>query len=253
MMLERPTGGSTPELPIPKPVGSETDGLAATSTNAVLDDPRALQILSTEHWALLSVRALTYTDAFSRAGMFLSTLSAATVALALVAQASDFGEGLIVFALVILPFVLFIGLATFVRLGQVNNEELLAVQAMNRIRRGYFDMVPGISTYFATAGRDDAESVMKTLMFGTSSASTGRAGELLHWFVTTPGMVAVIDAMLAAVIAALVVVQLRQAMALTVAVGALVFVAVLALLAFRSAGEMLTLKGRLEVRFPTPK
>ncbi len=46
-----------------------------------------LQILSTEHWSLLASRSLAWNESFSRAGMFLSTLSGAIVALALVAQA----------------------------------------------------------------------------------------------------------------------------------------------------------------------
>jgi|SRR5437773_12185568 len=52
-----------------------------------------LQILSTEHWSLLASRALAWNESFSRAGMFLTTLTGAIVALALVAQASAFGEG----------------------------------------------------------------------------------------------------------------------------------------------------------------
>src|SRR6188474_2718425 len=81
-----------------------------------LSDPRALTILTTEHWSLLSQRSLAWTETFARAGMFLATLSAATVALALVG--SVMRDGFVMFALVILPVVLFIGLATGVRLRQ---------------------------------------------------------------------------------------------------------------------------------------
>jgi hypothetical protein len=75
-----------------------------------------LQILTTEHWSLLSTRALSWNEAFSRATMFLSVLAGAVVALALVAQATAFGEGFLTFALLVLPVVLFVGVATFVRL-----------------------------------------------------------------------------------------------------------------------------------------
>ena len=75
-----------------------------------------LQILTTEHWSLLSTRALSWNEAFSRATMFLSVLSGAVVALALVAQATAFGEGFVTFALLILPVVLFVGVTTFMRL-----------------------------------------------------------------------------------------------------------------------------------------
>ena len=44
-----------------------------------IDDPRALQILSTEHWSLLTTRSLAYNESFSRAGMFLTFLSATLI------------------------------------------------------------------------------------------------------------------------------------------------------------------------------
>ena len=75
-----PTGaGDTPRGP---------DGAAAPG--AGLLDPRALQVLTTEHWSLLSARSLAYNEAFTRAGMFLSFLSMSLVALALLAQAMAF-------------------------------------------------------------------------------------------------------------------------------------------------------------------
>src|SRR5207249_2463398 len=47
----------------------------------------ALQILATEHWSLLATRALTYQESLGRVNMFLTILSGAVIALALVAQA----------------------------------------------------------------------------------------------------------------------------------------------------------------------
>src|SRR4030088_1874120 len=76
-----------------------------------------LQILSTEHWSLLASRSLAWNESFSRAGMFLTTLSGAIVALGLVGGATGFGEAFTLFALVILPVALFIGVATVMRLG----------------------------------------------------------------------------------------------------------------------------------------
>src|SRR5881628_1486079 len=112
MTFERVTaGGGIGTEPAPVPRQGES-----VSTGAVSPAMR-LQILSTEHWSLLASRSLAWNESFSRVGMFLSTLSGAIVALALVAQASAFGEGFTLFALVILPVVLFIGVATSIRLG----------------------------------------------------------------------------------------------------------------------------------------
>lgn len=41
---------------------------------ASIDDPRAIQLLATEHWSLLSARVLAYNEAFVRAGIFLTFL-----------------------------------------------------------------------------------------------------------------------------------------------------------------------------------
>ena len=47
-----------------------------------------MQILTTEHWSSLASRGLAWNESFSRAGMYLSTLSGAMVALGLVAGIS---------------------------------------------------------------------------------------------------------------------------------------------------------------------
>lgn len=80
--------------------------------------PAALrvQILATEHWSLLGTRGMTWNEIFSRTGTFLTILSATVVALSLVAQATGFGADFRVFALLVLPVVLLVGLATYIRL-----------------------------------------------------------------------------------------------------------------------------------------
>ena len=69
---------------------SEATGSSPPGPVTSLEDPRALQILSTEHWSLLSARSLAYNEAFTRGGMFLSFLSMSFVALALLAQGMSF-------------------------------------------------------------------------------------------------------------------------------------------------------------------
>lgn len=51
-----------------------------------------MQILATEHWSLLATRNITYSAVFSRASILLTVVSAAVVALALVAQVTEFGH-----------------------------------------------------------------------------------------------------------------------------------------------------------------
>ena len=71
----------------------------------------------------------------------------AVVALALVAQADDFGDGFVAFALVLLPVIYFLGFVTIVRLAQVNLENARWVQGMNRIRNAYLQLSPELEPY----------------------------------------------------------------------------------------------------------
>ncbi len=118
-----------------------------------------LQVLATEHWGLLATRSLAWNESFTRAGMFLTTLSGAIVALALVAQATEFGSEFVLFALVILPVVLFIGITTFLRMGASNYYDALCVVGMNRIRHAYMQITPEVEPYLVMGTHDDEASV----------------------------------------------------------------------------------------------
>jgi hypothetical protein len=203
-----------------------------------------LQILSTEHWSLLATRSLTWNEAFSRAQMFLSVLSAAVIALALMAQATEFGEGFALFALIILPVVLFLGVATFVRLVGANIDENRWVIGMNRLRGAYLEMAPHLERYFVTGHHDDARGIMITAGWGDSPT--------LHGFVTTPSIVAVICGVVAGVVAALGVGQLGLATEPAAAVGAAVFVVSVAVANRYQAASWSKVERRFQPTNPTP-
>jgi len=176
-----------------------------------------LQILATEHWNLLATRSLSWNESFSRANMFLTVLTGAVVALALVAQATSFGDGFVLFALLILPVVLVIGLATFVRLTEVNSEDVHWVYGMNQIRHAYLDMEPDLRPYFVTGSTVDEGGIIQTY------GSHGTGSVYLHGLVTTPATVAFVNAMLAAVLGVVALIQWQMAMVPAVAVGGALF------------------------------
>jgi hypothetical protein len=184
-----------------------------------------LQILATEHWSLLATRSLSWNESFARAGMFLTLLSGATVALALVAQADSFGEGFVLFALLILPIVLFVGLATYVRLLEINNEDYVWVLGMNRLRGAYLEIDPELAKYFVTGTSEDAQGIFRT--FGSLPATAGNLDTgLFHGFVTTPTTIAFVDAMLAAVLAAILAMQVKMSMLPAAGIGIVAFVVI---------------------------
>lgn len=249
-MLERTTG-PTPVEPGPSnvPVGRERppgDGADGEAGKA-----RLLQVLATEHWSLLATRSLTWNESFSRAAMYLTSLSAAVVALALVSQATDFGEGFVLFALVILPFVLFIGATTFVRLVGANNEDVLWVGAMNRIRHAYTELAPDSARYLSTGTTDDERGVMLTYSGAIVPSRIGPVAFIAHAMTTTPGMIGTINAMVGAVFAGLAAVQAGSGMQPSLLVGGVVF-ALLFVAHLGYASRALGGFRRLDPRFPTP-
>ena len=153
--------------------------------------------------------------------MFLSALSGAIVALALVAQATAFGDEFVLFALVILPVVLFIGVTTFIRMGSSNYYDALCVVGMNRIRHAYLQIAPEVEPYLVMGAHDDEQSI--NLSMGTPP----NTNFVLDILVSTPFVLATINSVIGGVIAVLVAQQLgvdtAVAVVLTIVGVALVF------------------------------
>lgn len=153
-----------------------------------------IDLLSTEHWSLLSTRALGWNEMAGRTQMYLTALSGTVVALALAAQGTDFGPQFVWFALGLLPPLLFIGVVTFVRLVYLNREDARWLQGMNRIRHAYVEASPAIERHLVTSPYDDDRGLYRT--YAAEQPST----QHLHALFTTPGMVSVINSVVAAVI-----------------------------------------------------
>ena len=118
--------------------------------------PDAAAILATEHWSLLGSRSLIWNEAMSRTSIFLTCCRRRSSPWPLAADATGFGGRTTTLALVLLPVVLLLGLATYVRLVQINAGEARTVLAMNRLRKAYLTMAPGLEPYFSTGHHDDA-------------------------------------------------------------------------------------------------
>jgi hypothetical protein len=208
-----------------------------------------LQILSTEHWSLLASRSLAWNESFSRAGMFLTTLTGAIVALALVAQASAFGDPFTLFALVILPVVLLIGVATAIRLGTANYHEALCVMGMNRIRAAYLELAPDVERYFVMSAHDDPPGLRITMGVRPGSG-------VLFWFLQilsgTGTVVMILNAVLTGVIVALVTLRMDGPAGAILGTGAVGFAVALLLQGLYVKRNIAKLQAGLRPLFPTP-
>jgi hypothetical protein len=161
----------------PKQATGTNHDTAKAASSAATDrafGPDGATILATEHWSLLGTRSMIWNEAMSRTTVFLTVLSASIVALSLLANATGFGRHTTTLALVLLPVVFLLGLATYLRLVEINSEDVAITRAMNRLRYAYLVMAPGLRPYF-TAGRyDDERGIATTYMLGMR-------GELQTW------------------------------------------------------------------------
>jgi hypothetical protein len=231
----------------PAPASPASDG-ATTESDAELS--RRAQLLATEHWSLLATRALSWNEAFSRSGMFLSTLSAATVALALAGPAMSFGGAFPLFALIVLAVTLFLGIATYVRLLQVNNEDLYWVTGMNLLRGEYARLVPGIERSFVAGHTLDVEGIART--FAAFDVTSNPSP--FHMLITTPAVVGVITSAIAGVIAGLLIIQLGADHVIAVVIGMAMFIAaVLVAIAYGRRESRRYIERAIEGRLPNAR
>jgi hypothetical protein len=216
--------------------------MPASSPSADVPQTVRVQILATEHWSLLAARDITYGAIFSRASIFLTVVSAAVVSLALVARATEFGDGFSAFALLVLPVALFIGVATYIRIIEARIDDFWLVSGMNRLRHAYLEIAPGLEPYFVTGHHDDRQGLYETYGPGTEI-------RFYRLLASTSTLVAVIDSTLAGVIVGLVANAAGAGSELSLFIGAVV-TTVLAV-SLISASRRIIERGRrlLEPRF----
>lgn len=217
---------------------------------AHLADPRAITILTTEHWSLLTARSLVYNEAFSRGAMFLTFLSASLVALGFVSQGGGSGPDFPLVVVAVLGLDLLIGLATLGRLASVSGEDLRAVQAMNRLRHAYLEMVPELAGYLSQGYYDDLASVLA--VYGPTQTRAHPLRSIVHGLTTMPGMVGAIDSAVAGGLAAAVAVAAGADARLALGLGLVAGVATLVVLATASQRVFVSQARLMAPRFPSP-
>jgi hypothetical protein len=250
-----------------KPEGSEQSPimhakhhrLVATSHDTALSagaegrspaEPAAIsEALREEYRLLATMLASVWSASLVRVSLFLGVVSAIGVALGLAAQVGGgFGGTFTVYALVVLPLALFLGLGTFVRTIELQREAWVYITGMNRIRHAMADAVPASRPYFVLAIYDDVPGVYRSQ--GTGIRLHPPRYRLVVALVQTQGIVAVMCAALAGVIGGLA--TTWSVPALGWAVGAITFVVVLAALLrywTRSLGQI---QSAIRPMFPTP-
>jgi hypothetical protein len=145
----------------------------------------------------------------------LGAVSSGIVALAFVGQTSEMGTAFFLFALILLPSLIFLGLVTFIRVNQTGIEDMVAARGINRIRHYYTEVAPHAAPYFILSTHDDMLGYVQNL---------GGQASIFQQFVSTAGLVSVINSVLTAVFVGLLLFVLFQALFLICLIaGAVVF------------------------------
>jgi hypothetical protein len=202
-----------------------------------------LTIMSTEHFTLQGARSAAISDANGRTGFFLNSLSAGVVALAFVAQVAQSGPAFIILALIVLPTLLIVGLASFERLLQLGIENIRLVVAINRVRHYYLEVAPELRPHFTLSDRDDPVGVL-------SSLGSIRGG-IRPWdlFVTNAGVVAIINSIVSGVVVTLVASTLQGDIVVSAVAGIVAGAMVLVVLALYLARSWRAAIRTIGVRF----
>jgi hypothetical protein len=213
-------------------------------------DSEALQILATEHWSLLATRALTYQESLGRVSMFLTILSGAVIALALVAQAAHFGPAFFAIAIFMLAVVFLTGIFTVARLQALNRDDFRWVLGMNRLRNAYLDLHPELEPYFTTSPHDDLSGALQTL--GIDPVGANRLGSLFHGLQTLPGMLSMIVASVGGAIGGLVAAAFGAPPVVVLLSGFAAFLLAAIGMVVRLSRSVRRLTPSLAARFPSP-
>nr|WP_221382881.1 hypothetical protein [Actinoplanes polyasparticus] len=209
------------------------------------DDVLRAQILGQEHWSLFATRGAVWQEIFSRTATFLAILSATVVALSLVVQATGFGLNFRVIALLVLPLVLLLGTATYIRLIEADIEDAWLVIGMNRLRHAYVELVPGIERYLVIGFYDDEASLLQTYSFRRRVGAT-------HLFAGSPNVVGIVNAVFSGVLAVIVGQALGLTTWLQIAIGVVVALSAGALMVAIFVRRLRKFPPDLVPQFPRP-
>src|SRR4051794_1220435 len=203
-----------------------------------------LSIVTTEHFTLQGARATAISDANGRTAFFLATLSAVTVSLAFVAQIGGGISGAFaLFAVILLPMLLFIGLATFERLLQLAIENIRCVVAINRLRHYYLEIAPELESHFTLSPFDDMAGVLASL---GSVRTRMRPWDLV---ISNAGIIGVVDALLAGIVTGLIAWFLTKQLIVPFAAAGVVGVTVLVVLMRYARSTLRLAQAAAGVRF----
>jgi len=199
-------------------------------------------MLTTEHFTLQGARSGTITESLGRSTIYLGSLSASLVAIALVLRGDDAVDDFRLFALVILPALVFLGTVTFVRVVETGIEDAIYAQAINRIRHYYLELAGDDARYFVLGGHDDLQG---------SLANMGLSPSPWRPFFSIASVVALINSMVAGAFAGITL-DIVAPRAIALLAGTVIAVAALGIHFRLGSGRFARAMESFTPQFPSP-
>jgi len=205
---------------------------------------RISQYLTTEHFTLQGARNGAIAEANGRLGHFLSTVGSGIVALAFVANTTQFEPLFIGFSAVIFPILIILGAMTFIRTIQIGVQDTHLAQAITRIRYYYLEVAPEAESYFSFPRFDDPEAVQQTMRPFHSP---------LQGLASTPGPVMLINSVLVGAFAGILAVGIFSLELIAAMIVSLIFLVIAFVLHRIYAARIWQRETHknIEVRFPS--
>jgi hypothetical protein len=209
---------------------------------------RVAAVLQAEYGLLMAALGAAWSASLVRTSLYLGVLSAAGVALGFASGGDVTGSSFATVSLVVLPMLLFLGVATFVRLVQVQRESVVYLTGINRIRRFLADSAPGTRPLLVLPVHDDQAALYRSV--GTGMSRRPPRYPILHLLAQTQGIVGIVTAAVAASFAGLALAGVHPALAWAVA--AVVFTATVAALFAWWQRSLAELQAGIAPLYPTP-
>lgn len=159
------------------------------------DDAHRRAVLSGEYNVLMTAVTAAWSASLTRTSLFLGVVSAAGVAFGFASQGGTDSATFIAIAVIVLALTVFLGVATFIRVVEVQRELTVYLIGMNRIRRFFTETTPGVEPYLVLPTSDDETALYRSI--GTGMYRTPPRYRLLHLTVQTQGIVGIVTAVVA--------------------------------------------------------
>jgi hypothetical protein len=230
---------------------------AATSRNTARPEPavvdgtdleRCFEVLSAEYNTLMAALSAAWSASLNRTSLFLGVVSAAGVAFGISSQGGIDSSTFRAVAFLVLLLTLFLGIATFIRLVEVQREAMVYITGMNRIRHFFAEFAPAARPLFVLPTHDDESALYRSI--GTGMHWRRPRFRLLNLTVQTQGIVGVITAVIAGGCGGLAGSAAGPALGWTLAAAG--FVLTLCLLFLGWHRSLAELRARLVPMYPTP-